>query len=128
MGATGSVAWNFDRRGVYFVPGEPGQEEQVLEAALMAEADDCAAMEGGFEVTGDPARFAQVKDSLIEAGFKPEKSEIVWIAKNTVTLNDEQVGQLVRMIDELDELDDVQSTDTNIEWTEAALAAAERAD
>ncbi|MHC4845744.1 MAG: YebC/PmpR family DNA-binding transcriptional regulator [Planctomycetota bacterium] len=128
IGATGSVAWNFERRGVYFIPGEASQEEQVVEAALMAEADDCTAMEGGFEVTADPTSFAQVKDALTEAGFKPEKSEIAWIAKNTVTLTDEQVVTLVKMIEELDELDDVQSTDTNLEWTEAALAAAENAE
>ena len=95
---------------------------------MEAEADDCAATEGGFEVTGDPTRFAQVKDALTDAGFKPERSEISWIAKNTVTLDDEQVTQLVRMIEELDALDDVQSTDTNLEWTDAALAAAERVD
>jgi YebC/PmpR family DNA-binding regulatory protein len=127
LGATGSVAWNFERRGVFLVLGDASQEEAVLEAALEAEADNCSAIEEGFEVTSDPLRFGQVKEALTKAGFKPEKSEIAWIAKNTVTLDDVQVVQLVQMINELDELDDVQSTDTNLEWTDSALAAAEGA-
>jgi YebC/PmpR family DNA-binding regulatory protein len=126
MGAAGSVAWNFERRAVFLVPGAPAQEEAVLEAALAAEADDCSAVEGGFEVTADPVRFAAVKEALTAAKLGPEKSEIAWVAKTTVRLEDEQVATLVALLTALDELDDVQSTATNLEWTEAALAAAER--
>jgi YebC/PmpR family DNA-binding regulatory protein len=127
LGAAGSVAWNFERRAVFLVRGESNQEERVLEAALAAEADDCSPIDEGFEVSADPARFAQVKEALVEAGFRPEKSEIAWLPKTTVKLEGEAVGQLVRLISELDELDDVQATATNLEWTDEALEAAEQA-
>lgn len=126
LGAAGSVSWNFERRALFEVTAPADKEEPVLEAALAAEADDCTRIEGGFEITADPSRFGQVKEALAAAGFKPAKSAISWLAKNTVQAGDEHVIGLVGLLSELDDLDDVQSTATNLEWTEAALAAAER--
>jgi YebC/PmpR family DNA-binding regulatory protein len=127
VGATGSVAWNFERRGLFFVAAPAEREEALLEVAMAAEADDCSPGEGGFGITADPTRFAQVKQALVDAGFKPGKSEIAWVPKATVTLKDEQVAQLSRLIEALEELDDVQGVATNLEWTDAALAAADKA-
>ena len=127
VGATGSVAWNFERRGLFFVPAPAAKEDALFEVALSAEADDCTAGEGGFEITADPTRFASVKQALEKAGFKPERSVIAWVPKTTVQLKDEQVVQLSQLIDAVEELEDVQGTATNLEWTDAALAAAEKA-
>jgi len=127
LGAAGSVSWNFERRALFEVPAPADREEAVLEAALSAEADDCTPIAEGFEITAEPARFGQVKEALTAAGFKPGKSAIVWLPKNTVRAPDEQVPALVALLSDLDDLDDVQSTATNLEWTEQALAAAERA-
>jgi len=126
LGAAGSVSWNFERRALFEVEAPAEREEDVLEAALSAEADDCARIESGFEITADPGRFAQVKEALAAAGFRPAKSSIAWLPKSTLRAADEQVTALVSLLSELDDLDDVQSTATNLEWTEAALAAAER--
>jgi len=127
IGATGSVAWNFERRGLFFVPAAADKEDTLLELALSAEADDCSPGEGGFEITADPTRFAAVKQALDKGGFKPERSVIAWVPKTTVQLRDEQVVQLSQLIDSVEELEDVQGTATNLEWTDAALAAAEKA-
>jgi len=127
LGATGSVSWNFERRGLYFVPAPADKEEALLEVAMVAEADDCSPSEGGFGITADPIRFAQVKQALEAAGFKPSKSEVAWVPKTTVTLSDAQVVQLTVLIEALEELDDVQGVATNLEWTDAALAAADKA-
>ena len=127
IGATGSVAWNFERRGLFFVPAPAAKEDALFEVALSAEADDCTAGEAGFEITADPTRFASVKQALEKAGFKPERSVIAWVPKTTVQLKDEQVVQLSQLIDAVEELEDVQGTATNLEWTDAALAAAEKA-
>jgi len=127
LGTSGAVSWNFERRGLFFVAAPADREDAVFEAALTAEADDCSAGEGGFEITSDPTRFASVKVALEKAGFKPARSEIAWVPRNTVQLSDEQVAQLSKLLEALDELEDVQGTATNLEWTDAALAAAEKA-
>jgi YebC/PmpR family DNA-binding regulatory protein len=128
MGDSGSVAWNFERKAMFFVPAPAEREEDVMNAAMEGEAEDCQAIEGGFEITAEPTAFGTVTEALAAAGLPAEKSEIAPIPKTTVELTDpEQVQKLVRLIDKLDELDDVQGTSTNIEWTDAALAAAEEA-
>ncbi len=128
IGESGSVAWNFETKALFFVPSEASAEEAVLMAAMEAEADDCTPTDGGFEITADPTKFGSVAEALEGAGYKPAKSEIASLPKTTVTLDDaEQVQQLVRLLDALEDLDDVQNTAANIEWTDAALAAAEHA-
>lgn len=127
LGAAGAVAWNFDKRGLFFVEAPPAKEEAVFEAAISGEADDCSPGDGGFEITCDPTRFGTVRNALEKAGFKPKRSQIGWVAKNTVQLSDEQVISLTKLTDALEELEDVQGTSTNLEWTDAALAAAEKA-
>jgi YebC/PmpR family DNA-binding regulatory protein len=127
LGAAGAVAWNFDKRGLFFVEAPRDKEDAVFEAAISGEADDCSPGDGGFEISCDPVRFATVRGALEKAGFKPKRSQIGWVAKNTIQLSDEQVVSLVKMTDALEELEDVQGTSTNLEWTDAALAAAEKA-
>jgi len=128
MGESGSVAWNFERKACFFVPGEPEQEDAVMQAAMEGEAEDCSAAEGGFEILAETAAFGALAEALQDGGFVPEKSEIVALPKATVTLEDpEQVRALVRLLGVLDDLDDVQSTSSNLEWTDVALEAAEDA-
>jgi YebC/PmpR family DNA-binding regulatory protein len=128
MGDSGSVAWNFERKAMFFVPASADREEAVMDAAMEGEAEDCQAIDGGFEITAEPTAFGTVTEALTAAGLPAEKSEIAPIPKTTVELTDpEQVRSLVRLIDKLDELDDVQGTSTNLEWTDAAVAAAEQA-
>ena len=76
----------------------------------------------------EPTAFGTVSEALVAAGFAPEKSEITPLPKSTVEVEDsEAIQRIVRLLTALDDLDDVQSTATNLEWTEAALAAAEQA-
>lgn len=128
LGESGSVAWTFERKAVFFVPGEPDQEEEVMLVAMEADAEDCTVTEGGFEITADPTAFGTVAEALEAAGYKPEKSEIAALPKTTVVVEDaEKVALLVRLLTALDALDDVQTTACNIEWTDQAIAAAEQA-
>jgi len=128
LGEAGSVAWTFERKAIFFVPGEPEQEEEIMMAAMEGDAEDCAAAEGGFDITAEPTAFGTVTEALVAAGFPPEKSEITSLPMTTVVVADgEKVALLVRLLSALDDLDDVQTTCCNIEWTEEALSAAEQA-
>jgi len=128
LGESGSVAWTFERKAIFFVPAAADQEEAVMLAAMEGEAEDCSAIDGGFEVTAEPTAFGKLAEALEAAGFKPEKSEIASLPKTTVVVEDaDKVVSLVHLLEALDELDDVQTTACNIEWTAEALEAAERA-
>ncbi|MED5330925.1 MAG: YebC/PmpR family DNA-binding transcriptional regulator [Planctomycetota bacterium] len=123
LGDSGSVAWNFERKAVFFVAGPAEKEEEVLLVAMEAEADDCESIEGGFEITADPTRFGIVADALEAGGFSAERSDIASLAKTTVTLEDpDQIRKVVNLMGLLEALEDVQSTASNLDWTDAALA------
>ncbi|RKY22266.1 MAG: YebC/PmpR family DNA-binding transcriptional regulator [Planctomycetota bacterium] len=128
MGESGSVAWNFERKAMFFVGAGADREEAVMAAAMEGDAEDCQAVDGGFEISADPTAFGTVTEALDAAGLTAEKSEILSLPKTTVALDDvDQIRSLVRLLGLLDELDDVQGTATNLEWTDQTLEVAEQA-
>ncbi|MBK6613978.1 YebC/PmpR family DNA-binding transcriptional regulator [Ottowia sp.] len=108
MGTEGSVAFQFKHCGqIIFAPGT--SEDQVMELALEAGADDVIADdEGAIEVLTDPARFEAVKNALEAAGLAPEVAEVTMRAENTVDLAGDDATRMQKLLDMLEDLDDVQ--------------------
>jgi YebC/PmpR family DNA-binding regulatory protein len=113
LGAAGSVAYLFRKRGVItYPPGAP--EERVLEVALDAGADDLETDEdGSIAVMTSPESFASVLDALGKHGLAPEHSEVTMLASTTVPLADDAAARVTELIDALEDLDDVQNVYTN---------------
>lgn len=122
LGATGCVAWMFDRKGLFLVPGDASEEEQLLEIALDAGAEDVKRVEGAFEITCDPNSFQQVSGALEAKGVKTEMAAITRIPKDTVDLDAETGRQVLKLVERLDDHDDVQSVAANFNIPDAALA------
>lgn len=116
LGSTGCVAWMFESKGLFLVPGGVIDEDKLMELALEAGADDVEAVEDGkFEVTCDPTLYSQVGKALTDAGITPEASQISRIAKNTVDVSDPDAAQKVmRLVERLDDQDDVQAVTSNL--------------
>ncbi|MFT3777124.1 MAG: YebC/PmpR family DNA-binding transcriptional regulator [Ottowia sp.] len=117
MGTEGSVAFQFRHVGqLVFAPG--ASEDQVMEVALEAGADDVIADEdGAIEVLTDPAQFEAVKNALEAAGLKPEVAEVTMRAENTIDLAGEDAARMQKLLDMIEDLDDVQDVfhNANIE-------------
>ncbi|MDO4557455.1 MAG: YebC/PmpR family DNA-binding transcriptional regulator [Planctomycetia bacterium] len=120
LGATGCVAWMFDRKGVFTIPADQTDEEKLMELALELGADDVQeAGDGLFEVTCSPDQFVAVADGLTAAGIRPESQQITRIPKDTVVINDVDVARKVmRLIEQLEDHDDVQTAATNFDIPE----------
>ena len=119
LGETNSVSFQFERRGVLWFPGLPGQEEAMLEAAIEAGAQDVESDEEGHEVTCAPEDFFAVRDAL-EARFgSPESARIEWVPNIRIDLDEEKAQDILKLIDRLDESDDVQNVYANFEVSEA---------
>jgi YebC/PmpR family DNA-binding regulatory protein len=119
LGETNSVSFQFERKGVLWFPGLPGQEEAMLEAAIEAGAQDVESDEEGHEVTCAPEDFFAVRDAL-EARFgSPESARIEWVPNLRIDLDEEKAGEILKLIDRLDESDDVQNVFANFEVSEA---------
>ncbi len=114
LGSTGCVAWMFDNKGLFLVPSESTSEDQLLEVALEAGADDVQHAGDKFEVTCDPTLYRQVFEGLSKAGVTIEASKITRIAKNMVDVEDEEdARKILKLMERLEDHDDVQSVSSN---------------
>jgi YebC/PmpR family DNA-binding regulatory protein len=124
LGTSGSVAWQFDRKGQVVVDSGRYTEEAVFEAAIEAGAEDVVGEGDEFIVTCELSDFAAVQQSLKDAGIEPSSAELTMIPKNEVSVAGKEASRLVRLLDALEELDDVQKVHSNADIDEAVLAEA----
>ena len=124
LGATGAVAWQFERRGVVVVPGEGVDEEELLLVAADGGAEDIEQDGTVFQVTSAPEALAAVRQAIQGAGFSVDSAELMLVPKTTVEIGDEQKArQVMRLIDALEENDDVQDVYANFDIPEQVLEA-----
>jgi YebC/PmpR family DNA-binding regulatory protein len=124
LGTTGSVAWQFSRKGQIYLDAAKAKEETVLETALDAGAEDVSLEDGELIVTTDVASFHGVQAALARAGLPVSQAELTMIPQNEVPVSGSDAEKLVKLLDALDEHDDVQKVSTNADIDEAALAQA----
>ncbi len=123
MATTGSVAFQFERKGVIQVKKGP-TEEQVMELALDAGAEDVISDgEGGFEVRTDPGQVMHVHKALEKLGVGAPK--IQFIPKSTVQVTGDTAEKVLKLVENLEDNDDVQHVYANFEIPDEELAALE---
>jgi len=123
LGTDGSVSYLFSKIGTLVFSSE-NEEDQIMEAALEAGADDVITNDdGSFEVTTSPDDFLDVKDGMIKAGFEAEMAEITMQASTSVDLELDDAEKVVRLVDVLEDLDDVQNVYTNADFSEEVMAS-----
>ena len=124
LGATGAVAWQFERRGIVLVAADDADEEDVLLAAVDAGADDVELDGTSFVITSAPDVLSVVREGLENAGFAVESAELAMVPKATVAIGDESTARrLLRLVEGLEESDDVQDVYANFDIPEAVLEA-----
>jgi YebC/PmpR family DNA-binding regulatory protein len=113
-----SVSRLFHRMGQIIVPREAANEDQLMEVALEAGAEDFKSEEQGYEVLTEPANFEAVHKQIEAKGIKPAVAEINSLPAITVPLNAEQAVAVNKLIDALEENDDVKDVYSNAEFPE----------
>lgn len=124
LGTSGSVAWQFDRKGVVVVDATKHGEEAVFEAAIEAGAEDVSKEDDEFIITSGLSEFAAVQDALKDKGIGVASAELSMIAKNEVAVTGRDAEKMVDLLEALEELDDVQKVHSNADIDDAALAEA----
>jgi len=122
LGATGCVAWMFERKGVVIIHSSQTNEEALLELAMESGAEDVRTVGDKFEVICDPDNFAAVQDALQAATIETEVAELNRIPNDTVDLDADTAKKVLKMMDQLDDHDDVQSVAANFNIPEEAMA------
>jgi YebC/PmpR family DNA-binding regulatory protein len=127
LGATGCVAWMFDRKGLLSIPDDQIEEEALMDLALEAGADDVRHEGSNFDVTCDPNVYSTVCETIDNAGLKTEVRQITRIPKDTVELDAATARSVLKLMDALDDHDDVQNVASNFNIPDEAMAAIESA-
>jgi len=121
MGESGCVSWMFSRRGLIVIEKSAASEDQVMDVALEAGADDVKDSESVWEVVTAPESFDAVKEAFDKKGIKYTMAQVSMIPQTTVKLSGKEAEQMVRLVEALEEHDDVQNVYSNFDISEEEL-------
>jgi YebC/PmpR family DNA-binding regulatory protein len=114
LGEPGSVAWTFEKKGELVVDVARYGEEKLV-AAIDAGAEDVSLDGDVWEVVTPPGELAAVRQALEARGVELESAELVMRPTTRTRVEDDKVGSLVRLVEELEEHDDVQAVHANFD-------------
>ena len=115
LGEAGCVAWIFDKKGFITVKADKIAEDDLMEVALEAGADDMRLEDDVYEIVTQPASFEEVKKSLADQQIETDSAELTRIPKNTVKVGVKEAEQLLRLMDFLEDHDDVNNVYSNFD-------------
>lgn len=122
IGESGCVAWMFDRKGYIVVEQSKASEDQLLDIALEAGAEDLREDGSNYEIFTTPNSYEDVVNSLKEHDIEMAASNLGYIPQNYVKLEGKQAHQLLRLMEELEDHDDVQNVWANFDIDEEEIA------
>ncbi len=115
IAAPGSVAFNFDKKGVIQVNKKSIEEEKLFALAIEAGADDFEGADETFMVLTAPTALYLIKEKLDELGVVSDEAEIEMIPKNTINCDEEAKTANLALIEWLENLEDVDAVYHNME-------------
>ena len=122
LGKPGAVSFGFAAKGVILIEASKTSEEQLMEIALEAGAEDITEDGGAFEVTCEPTDFISVREAIEAAGIEADSAELTMIPSTTVDCDATAAAKVMRLVDALEDNDDVQKVYTNADIPEEVMA------
>jgi YebC/PmpR family DNA-binding regulatory protein len=114
LGEPGSVAWQFDKKGVVVVDADRYTEDDLM-VAIDAGAEDVAQDENVWEIVTAPADLQAVRQALESAGVEIQNAELTMRPSTTIEVDESGAGKVLRLIEALDDNDDVSAVHANFE-------------
>jgi len=123
LGTSGCVNWMFTKKGLITVNTENTDEEQLLEIALNAGADDMQNTGEVFEITCDPGAYEELKTTLQEKEIAMEVAEISMVPRSTIDITDDHTAKrIISLMETFEDHDDVQNTYANFDIPDEIVA------
>jgi len=116
FGTQGSASHNFNQVGVIKINKREISEEEILELAIEAGADECITKDDIHEIQCSVNEIYNVKKNLENKVFNFISTEIEWIPLNSVKVSGEQQEKLIEFFETLEDDDDVQNIFSNVEF------------
>ncbi len=123
LGETGSVAWQFEPKGVITIPLANADADDVALAAIDAGAEDVDPQAEIVEVQTAPSDLEQVRKKLEETGFTIENADFAMVPTNLIELDAKAAHQAMRLLEALEDLEDVQRVYSNVDFTDEVMAS-----
>ncbi len=120
LGEPGSVAWNFDKKGVVLVDAERHHEDHLI-VAIDAGAEDLTRDENVWEIVTGPGDLQAVRDVLADAGVEIQSADITMRPQSRVEVEEGQVARVLRLLEDLEDQDDVSAVHANFDIDAATL-------
>ncbi|MCD4670719.1 MAG: YebC/PmpR family DNA-binding transcriptional regulator [Actinomycetia bacterium] len=122
LGESGSVAWQFERKGLIIIDRSSiDDEEEFMLQVIDSGAEDIEEDDDVFEIKVEPADFIKVKESLEKKNISIKASEVGLMPKSTVELSIDDSKKALKLVSALEEQDDVQNVHSNLEITDELL-------
>jgi YebC/PmpR family DNA-binding regulatory protein len=125
LGTSGSVAWMFERKGQILIDASRCNEEDALEAALEAGAENLESEEGVYVITTGPSELHAVQKGLRERGVPIEESEFAMVPASTVHVEGHEAEKVAQLLALLEDHDDVQKVYSNVDLDDEVWAVLE---
>ena len=120
LGEPGSVAWQFEKKGIVVVDADRASEDDLM-VAIDAGVEDVGQDENVYEVVSAPGDVQAVREALEDAGIPIESAELTMRPTSRVDVEEGQVGGLMRLIEALEDHDDVNAVHANFNVDAAVL-------
>lgn len=118
IAAPGAVTFNFDRKGVLYIPKKNAIEEELFLAATEAGAEEFEEAEDAYVILTDPAHLLLIKEAIMHLGFPCTEAELEMIPKAYVECSVEQAKENLALIEWLETIDDVDTVYHNMKLPE----------
>ena len=119
LGATGSVTYMFENKGVLIIERTTSlDEDTVMEMALDAGADDVIVEDDCYEIRTAPQDFSAVRKYFEEKQIVLDEADILMVPNDKIDLNADQMVSFLKMLDAFDDNDDVQDVYHNVNLPE----------
>ena len=123
LGTSGCVNWMFHKKGLITVATADAAEDELMEIAIAAGADDLQNMGEFFEITCEPAAFEKLKDVLKAKEIPTSIAELSMIPQNTVPIEDEKTARkTISLMEDFDDHEDVQNVYANFNISDELAA------
>lgn len=124
LGTSGCVSWMFSQKGLITVNVSQMEEDDLLELALSAGADDMQTSGDVYEITCDPDAYEQLKSTLEEKEIPMEGAEISMVPQSMIPVEDPNAAKkIIALMEALDDHDDVQNTYANFDISEEVMSS-----
>ena len=123
LGENGCVAWMFEQKGLITVKKESKDEDELMELAIDAGADDMQTVDDYYEITTTVENFESVRTTLEKSNITIETSEVTRIPANMVAVDEKKGKALLKLMDILDEHEDIQKAYSNFDIPDDVMTA-----